>query len=415
MPQPGRPAGLAAVLVLQSMPLLRASPDLRVGPDGSFKIAMFCDMHYGEDPAKDLRSSRFQRRIVESERPNLVVVDGDASSNYAAPACGAANASACQEWYDKRWQEWTRPLEESGTPYAYTLGNHDRIPGLNGGSTPGIETDYAVPDHWITRKDEKNPHSLTRDGPASIHGASNYVLPVLGADGRRVAYVWMLDSSDNACLGKTGWGCVYPDQVQWYRETSKQLIEQDGRAVPGVMFHHIPMDEVNAAWNDPSVEVNGSRGEDVCCFSVNTGLFEAIKEVGNIWGAFHGHDHNNDFVALYRGILIGYGRKSGFGGYGGKVADRAGSRIVELRAQGGGAVAWQTWIREFRGAKVRQPRATNRTAGPAACCGTAAAAGLLREEGPVEAARRLCRSDDDAGACRVAAGIHAGPGLTVFA
>ena len=29
-----------------------------------------------------------------------------------------------------------------------------------------------------------------------------------------------------------------------------------------------------------------------------------------------GHDHSNDFVADFEGILLGYGRKTGYGCYG---------------------------------------------------------------------------------------------------
>mmetsp|Transcript_126548 Transcript_126548/g.252952 ORF Transcript_126548/g.252952 Transcript_126548/m.252952 type:complete len:426 (+) Transcript_126548:29-1306(+) len=387
-----------------------ASPVLKVARDGSFKIALFCDMHYGEGLFKDLRSSHFQNKMLEFERPGLIVIDGDASSNYAAPEYCKTDANRCREWFNDRWKDFTGPLEKSGTPYAYTLGNHDRIPGNSSSTHPGNETDYAVPDHWIMQKDEANRHSMTEDGPTSIHGASNYVLPILGADGKPAAYVWLLDSSDNACMGKAGWGCVYPDQVQWFRETSRQLAERDGRLVPGVMFHHIPLDEVNVAWNNLSIEVNGTRGEDICCGSVNTGLFAAIKEVGNIWGVFHGHDHNNDFVALYQGVYIGYGRKSGYGGYGGKIADKPGSRIIQLHQKADGFVTWETWIRELAGKAITQlpVKASDRNPKKELCCGMAAAdkhQRALEEVAPWELAKRSCREDDDAQACRVAAGL----------
>lgn len=400
-------------------PAILASPVLKVAQDGSFKLALFCDMHYGEEPLKDLRSSHFQEKMLEFEKPELVVIDGDASSNYAAPEYCKTDVNRCRKWFDDRWKDFTHPLEKSGTPYAYTLGNHDRIPGSSSGAQPGNETDYAVPDHWIMQKDVTNAHSVTEDGPTSIHGASNYVLPILGAGGKPAAYVWLLDSSDNACMGKAGWGCVYPDQVQWYRETSRQLAERDGRVVPGVMFHHIPLDEVNMAWNNLSIEVNGTRGEDVCCGSVNTGLFAAIKELGNIWGVFHGHDHNNDFVALYQGVRIGYGRKSGFGGYGGRVADKPGSRIIQLKQKEDGSVTWETWIREFAGGVVTQlpVKASDRNPKKELCCGMAAVSEeqkALERGAPRELAKRSCREGDDAQACRVAAGLDSEPQATLL-
>jgi hypothetical protein len=32
--------------------------------------------------------------------------------------------------------------------------------------------------------------------------------------------------------------------------------------------------------------------------------------------AITGHDHDNDFYGEYEGILLAYGRKTGYGGYG---------------------------------------------------------------------------------------------------
>jgi len=60
----------------------------------------------------------------------------------------------------------------------------------------------------------------------------------------------------------------------------------------------------------------GSRHEDICCSSVNTGLFSAILMNKNIKATFCGHDHNNDFHGDYNGIELYYGRKTGYGGYG---------------------------------------------------------------------------------------------------
>ena len=46
------------------------------------------------------------------------------------------------------------------------------------------------------------------------------------------------------CEGVAGWGCVYPDTVEWFREKSKQLIEIDGgKVLPGYGFMHIPIPE----------------------------------------------------------------------------------------------------------------------------------------------------------------------------
>mmetsp|Transcript_54360 Transcript_54360/g.116077 ORF Transcript_54360/g.116077 Transcript_54360/m.116077 type:complete len:419 (+) Transcript_54360:92-1348(+) len=399
-------AGSTAVLLFMLVRTTLSKPILKVQEDGTFKLALFCDMHYGEGSDKDVKSSNFQQTLLSLEKPNFVVIDGDASSNYASPlACKLPHQQeACKEWFLQNWEHFTSVLQATNTPYAYTLGNHDRIPGKDLKPVPGNETDYSVPDHWIMEQDIRNQKSLTQDGPVSIHGASNYVVPIMDATGKEiVAYVWLMDSSDNNCMGTTGWGCVYPDQVEWYRNTSKRLIAKDGRVIPGLMFHHIPLDEVNTAWNDPSVSVWGSKGEQVCCFSQNTGLFDAIKDVGNIWGVFHGHDHNNDFVASYHGVYIGFGRKSGYGGYGGSVADQRGSRIFELKQGTDGEMTFETWIRQETGEKVVQEPALNRASAQKECCGTGNLEDVIANISATDAMK--CRVHDDVDACRRAASV----------
>ncbi|CAE8586700.1 unnamed protein product, partial [Polarella glacialis] len=79
-----------------------------------------------------------------------------------------------------------------------------------------------------------------------------------------------------------------------------------------------------------------------------------------------------------------------------------------------GTVSWETWIREEAGARVEQQKLSFRLPGPAACCGTIELnqeyiSGLFErrlEEGSssLEEDRRACRAQDDAGACRRAAG-----------
>lgn len=64
----------------------------------------------------------------------------------------------------------------------------------------------------------------------------------------------------------------------------------------------------------------------MCCQALNTGLLAAMREEwgswmgamirGNILGVFAGHDHCDDYVVDFEGILLGYGRKSGVGSYG---------------------------------------------------------------------------------------------------
>ncbi|KAF4714988.1 hypothetical protein FOZ63_022988, partial [Perkinsus olseni] len=140
-----------------------------------------------------------------------------------------------------------------------------------------------------------------------------------------------------------------------------QARSEDLRGVQGLMFVHIPLPEVlqilksqqillywNAYGEDPHLVV-GERDESVACSSANTGLFAAALGL-NVSGIFHGHNHNNDFLARVestsRTIHVGYGRKSGYGGYGGVLADKPGARVIIMKLdEDRQDYTWSTYIR----------------------------------------------------------------------
>ena len=83
--------------------------------------------------------------------------------------------------------------------------------------------------------------------------------------------------------------------------------------IPAISFIHIPIPEFLDVWNQK--ETFGQKNELVCCSVKNTGLFSAILEQKNIKGIFVGHDHKNDYSGDLDGVMLGYGRKTGYGGY----------------------------------------------------------------------------------------------------
>jgi hypothetical protein len=42
----------------------------------------------------------------------------------------------------------------------------------------------------------------------------------------------------------------------------------------------------------------------VCCSAYNTGLFNAMLDMGDVQGVFCGHDHNNDFAGMLLKIFF---------------------------------------------------------------------------------------------------------------
>jgi predicted MPP superfamily phosphohydrolase len=72
-----RPLVLALVIL--------ASSALKFNSNGRFKIVQFTDMHLGEAAAFDMLTRRVQMAVIQAEKPDLIVVSGDAVSGYAYP------------------------------------------------------------------------------------------------------------------------------------------------------------------------------------------------------------------------------------------------------------------------------------------------------------------------------------------
>ena len=92
--------------------------------------------------------------------------------------------------------------------------------------------------------------------------------------------------------------------------------------------------------------MSGKRREKECAPVLNTGMYAAMLLNGDVMGVFTGHDHGNDYVALYNGIALAYGRFSG-----GKTTytkTSAGARIIELQE---GKRGFVTYIR-LAGGKI---------------------------------------------------------------
>jgi len=100
-----------------------------------------------------------------------------------------------------------------------------------------------------------------------------------------------------------------------------------------------------------AMNIHGIKNEDVCCFSVNTGLYSAFKEMENIKATFCGHDHNNDYFGEYYGIELHFGRKTGHGGYGPATGMQRGAKILEF-TYSNDTLQLDTWIRQEDGSKV---------------------------------------------------------------
>lgn len=208
-------------------------------------------------------------------------------------------------WFEQVVARVLDTILSLGYPFFYLNGNHD----------PQADLTQREIVNVINRLG--GALSLTILSPVNVTGGTNYWLPVYSyADESKLAYsLWVLDSNGDDCEGISGWGCIARDQVEWYIEAAASVKAKNGGSLPPALgYFHIPIDEYLKVSSASKTECQGIYDEDVCCSAVNTGVFNAIKQVGDISATFVGHDHDNDFGFNYEDVYMYYGRKSGYGG-----------------------------------------------------------------------------------------------------
>jgi hypothetical protein len=188
----------------------------------------------------------------------------------------------------------------------------------------------------------KHPHALAERGPTDIHGAGNYVLPIVKSDSdEAAALLYCLDSgaySDHPQVPGYDW--IRHDQVQWYIKQSQEWKQRlQGKTLPALAFFHIPLPEYQTMW-DKTV-CYGHKLENIAAARVQAGFFGALLQQEDVLATFCGHDHINDFWGELHGIRLYYGRAAGFNTYG-KEGFQRGARVIRLTE---GERSVESWLR----------------------------------------------------------------------
>lgn len=316
------------------MTALNKLPDLKF-KDGKFKIMLVGDLHesyrQSDDPKANKQTSdvvKCMNKALDELKPDLVVFLGD-----------IGNADT-EDKLRSVISRVTYPVTSRDIPFALVFGNHDReceIP---------LERQLEI----YTQECEK---FYTFDAVPELTGCGNCNVLVKDSKGKKnILNLWFIDSNnlcDNRALSYYDW--VHEDQIEWYKNTAAEIKEKNGgKTVPALWFMHIPVPEEYELLREAKVyeipdsvpghgtrskcnyvlkdDVEGYLGEGPCCSEVNSGVFKAWKETGDVVGAFFGHDHMNDFAGYYDGILLAQNKLAGFRPY--TDGGRSGVRLVTL-------------------------------------------------------------------------------------
>ena len=284
------------------------SVTLQINSAREFKILSATDMHL-EGECFDLNSKSLKMLFdaIEKQRPNLVIFTGDCvQSNHQL-------IDAVQLAY---------MMEKTGVYWCYAFGNHEARE----------EKEYFK--YLIFKGLSYYPHFVGLFGRDELYGYGNYNINILDCDEKLKKSVFVFDPGRDIQPEKrekygvpadmNGYDFIKPSQIEWYLKKTAALRKLYG-GVKTLCYMHIPLPEYNEVFyfdetfpSRPTGRAEilcGEMFESVGCSPFNSGFFEAAKNDGSLQAVFAGHDHINDFIALYEGIYLVYGRCTSYNTY----------------------------------------------------------------------------------------------------
>lgn len=278
--------------------------------EGKLKIVQLTDIHWDPQSKNCAQTAQTIETVLALEKPDIAMLTGDVVTEKPGP---------------EGWKAIIALLEKAQVPFTVMMGNHDA---------------EVMPKQEIYDLLAQSPYFIGEKGPETIHGCGNYVVPVYGADHKTTkALFYCIDSNDypeSKDYGTYDW--IHFDQIAWYRQTSALFTKENGgNPLPALAFFHIALPEYDAIPNNGTML--GEKNEGSGASKINSGLFASFIEMGDVMGAFVGHDHDNDFIGTHYQIALAYGRVTGTDAYGDL---ERGMRVIELKEN---ERSFDTWVR----------------------------------------------------------------------
>lgn len=244
------------------------------------KMLQLTDLHLAFGISnRDQMTFDLIENLVKSDDYDLIVITGDMVMSPQAPAL---------------FKKLVEHMESLKTPWTFVFGNH--------------ENDFNhLSELLIHIKDTKYLHfkngPLIKDG-----GIGNFKINFIYQD-NIIYHAYFLDTKAERkeyTPEEGKYDYLSTAQVSWYEyHVSTDLVES-------IVFMHIPLRQ----YINP-VDYEGKFLEKmVYAQGVDTGFFNAMLSHGKSKAVFVGHDHLNDFSFVKDGILLAYGRNSGYSAYG---------------------------------------------------------------------------------------------------
>ncbi|MBO5360640.1 MAG: FIVAR domain-containing protein [Clostridia bacterium] len=337
---------MAVMMLVGLVPMMSISSSaafndtsLKFDENGDFTVIQIADIQ--DDTEVHETTLALISKAMNKYNPDLVVFTGD-----------NVQSGMDEGEFKSSVSQFMAPIIAAGVRYAVTFGNHDAEDKSIVNTAWDKQSQY---NHFIGMS------SLSVDfDENSLSGVGTGSIPIYSNDGSRVAFcVFPIDSG--MYDSNNDYDYVKDDQIAWYASEADRLATlNNGNKVPTLVFQHIPVPEiysnllVECASTDPGAvtgqtpnysgkywrldpnnpTITGVMGEGPCPPTVNNGQYQGWLDVGNMVGAFFGHDHKNDFVGTdANGITMGYCKAATLAAYHSDDNDPA-VRVFNIKEDG---------------------------------------------------------------------------------
>ena len=305
-----------------SVTIAKYRPDGGIDP-GEFKILTTTDLHLdtkspltrgGSAADRNNKSIRMLVRQIKRLRPDLVIFTGDVNQS---------------DFQQIDAVQLSLLMEKLGVYWAYAFGNHE------------TREEKGYYKYLMYKGFQYGPHCLCRFGDPALFGYGNFAIHIKNSETTLSKSLFLFDSGRDIrperCAdyglpaNQEGYDFLKREQIGWYlREVEKaKKTYGDTKAIA---YMHIPLPEYQNVFSGDDAQgftpsgkaevLYGAQYESVGCSPYNSGFFDAAAAEGSLQAVFAGHDHVNDFCALYRGVYLVYSQCGGYNTY--SMEDRAG-------------------------------------------------------------------------------------------
>lgn len=259
--------------------------------------------------------------LVERSNPNFVLINGDMNSENKIP--------------EDMFMLFISPLTKRNISWSTTNGNHDPF-------------NYKTYKLYRSYKNCFNRLVSTTDVNYDSTRPMNYVLPIYSSNGKEI--VFAIYGMDSGIKAEGGYEGLTQKQIRWYKVQSNKLkSDNNGKAVTSILCMHVPLPQILEMYYSGTHKIYGlanevnynakgyitESGVKIEKINIHTSsivkdnkMFDAILKQGDIKAIIFGHNHRNNFIGSYKGVLLGFAGKISTGCYSDMVC--RGGRVIRF-------------------------------------------------------------------------------------